>query len=255
MPPKYAEEILQLFRARPKPRYIAPEPPTVPKKINGVTSIMSAIQQVKFEETDDQVPLPINEARIRRRQQKIEANNLRLKVLRENYKPNENPAATENAYNTLFIGRLSDKVTEKEIRYEMGVFGKIKSVKFVFDINTHKRRPYCFVEYEKPESLRNAMAQGSKLYLYNKKVIIDVERARTVKGWYPRRLGGGEGGIARRFLKKKILQQALMSSRIPKRKRTGSKFGIRYRGSLADYSRKRDQRLGIDHSRIRGIRF
>lgn len=253
MPPKYTEEILQLFRARPKLRYIAPEPPHVPKMLTGVSSVLEAVKQVQFEETDNSVPLPLNEARIRRRQLKMEANDKRIQILREQYKPQENPNATENAYNTLFIGKVAENVEEGEIRYEMGVFGPIKTVKFVQDTITGKRRPYCFVEYENPASLRNAMAQGSKLYLHNKKVIVDVERARTVNEWYPRRLGGGEGGVSRRFLKKKELQQALMCTK--KKKRTGRMFGIRYRGSLADYSRKREQRLGIEHSRSRGNRY
>lgn len=38
-------------------------------------------------------------------------------------------------------------------------------------------------------------ADGNKID--GKRVLVDVERARTVKGWLPRRLGGGLGGTRR----------------------------------------------------------
>jgi len=38
-------------------------------------------------------------------------------------------------------------------------------------------------------------ADGKKID--SKRVLVDVERARTVKGWLPRRLGGGLGGTRR----------------------------------------------------------
>lgn len=38
-------------------------------------------------------------------------------------------------------------------------------------------------------------ADGKKID--GKRVLVDVERARTVKGWLPRRLGGGLGGTRR----------------------------------------------------------
>lgn len=38
-------------------------------------------------------------------------------------------------------------------------------------------------------------ADGKKID--GRRVLVDVERARTVKGWLPRRLGGGLGGTRR----------------------------------------------------------
>ena len=35
-------------------------------------------------------------------------------------------------------------------------------------------------------------ADGKKIE--NRRIVVDVERGRTVKGWRPRRLGGGLGG-------------------------------------------------------------
>lgn len=50
----------------------------------------------------------------------------------------------------------------------------------------------------KTKNLKSAAykhADGKKID--GKRVLVDVERARTVKGWLPRRLGGGLGGTRR----------------------------------------------------------
>lgn len=44
-------------------------------------------------------------------------------------KPNENSDATEDAYKTIFVGRLSFETTESKLRREFGEFGEIKSVR------------------------------------------------------------------------------------------------------------------------------
>lgn len=46
-----------------------------------------------------------------------------------------------------------------------------------------------------PKSAAYKNADGKKID--GKRVLVDVERARTVKGWLPRRLGGGLGGTRR----------------------------------------------------------
>jgi hypothetical protein len=42
-----------------------------------------------------------------------------------------------------------------------------------------------------------AYKHGDGKKIDGKRVLVDVERARTVKGWLPRRLGGGLGGTRR----------------------------------------------------------
>lgn len=49
--------------------------------------------------------------------------------------------------------------------------------------------------YADPDStLTAAYKDAEGLKLMNKRLLIDVERGRTVKGWKPRRLAGGLGG-------------------------------------------------------------
>ena len=241
MPPKYVNDIVKLFRERPKPRFIKPDPMPPPRQITGLGSVLEEVWKIQLPPTGDP-PLELNEARIRRRQQKIIANQKKLDAFIENYHPKENPVATGNPFNTLFLGNIPSDVDESQLRYEFSPFGKIKSLNFVYDKITGERRPYCFLEYENQDSYRSALSQGTNLYINNTKIIVDGEKARTIEGWLPRRLGGGEGAVTRRFSKKRIV----MENFIPKRRRKPfEKFGRRYKGHLREFSRKRDEKLGI----------
>ncbi|CAO3617340.1 unnamed protein product [Mucor hiemalis] len=42
--------------------------------------------------------------------------------------------------------------------------------------------------------MRAAYKDADGLKILGRRILVDVERARTVKGWKPRRLGGGLGG-------------------------------------------------------------
>merc|ERR1712029_698769 len=72
------------------------------------------------------------------------------------------------------------------------VFGSIKKVRMVYD-QKGKPRGYAFVEYEHERDLKNAYKQGDGKKIDARRVMVDVERGRTVEGWLPRRLGGGRG--------------------------------------------------------------
>lgn len=66
---------------------------------------------------------------------------------------------------------------------------KCFTISFYFSLKLQKK---------KPQNLKSAAykhADGKKID--GKRVLVDVERARTVKGWLPRRLGGGLGGTRR----------------------------------------------------------
>ncbi|KAK8894039.1 hypothetical protein M9Y10_022471 [Tritrichomonas musculus] len=247
MPPKYAEDIVALFRPRPKLRFVEPIPRPKPQKFTGISQLLPIIKQIDNHPSSE-IQLPANEARIKRREQRVEANRQRIAAQKQKYHPTDNPNATSNPYNTLFISGLPDDVTEDKIRYELGTFGPIKSIKFVYNSNTNKRKPYCFCEFEREDSLKNALIQGARLYFNNKKMIVDCERGRTVDGWLPRRLGGGIGGASRRFSKKLIVLEVEKSI---KRKSNALKYGKRYRGTAVEESKRRDEKLGIDRSKIR----
>lgn len=51
----------------------------------------------------------------------------------------------------------------------------------------------AFVEYEKERDMRSAYKHADGKKIDGRRVLVDVERGRTVKGWRSRRLGGGLG--------------------------------------------------------------
>eukprot|EP00913_Durusdinium_trenchii_P029413 g27572.t1 len=52
---------------------------------------------------------------------------------------------------------------------------------------------YAFIEFDHERDLKNAYKQGDGKKIDGRRVMVDVERGRTVEGWLPRRLGGGRG--------------------------------------------------------------
>jgi len=89
-------------------------------------------------------------------------------------------------------------------------------------------------------------ADGKKID--NRRVLVDVERARTVKGWLPRRLGGGLGGTRRGGPDVNIKHSGREDDR--KKGRDDERFAGRDRGERDDRSRpRRDRSRSRDRER------
>ncbi len=108
------------------------------------------------------------------------------------YQPSSNPSATSDPYRTLFIGRLSYDTTERTLRHVFEEWGRVKDVKLVRD-KDGKSKGYAFLEYENERDIKYAYQKADGIRIDGKYILVDVERARTVAGWLPRRLGGGKG--------------------------------------------------------------
>merc|ERR1719204_2621540 len=59
---------------------------------------------------------------------------------------------------------------------------------------TGKPRGYAFVEFESSHDLKDAFRRADGRKLKGRRILVDVERGRTVPDWKPRKLGGGLGG-------------------------------------------------------------
>ncbi|KAJ6832822.1 U1 small nuclear ribonucleoprotein 70 kDa [Iris pallida] len=66
-------------------------------------------------------------------------------------------------------------------------------VRLITDKETNKPRGYAFIEYMHTRDMKTAYKQADGRKLDNRRVLVDVERGRTVPNWRPRRLGGGLG--------------------------------------------------------------
>jgi U1 small nuclear ribonucleoprotein len=133
------------------------------------------------------------ERRERRRQEKMVENDAKMQADRVKWAPNaEDPRKTQDAYKTLFVGRISYETTEQQLRHEFEQYGTVKSVRLVEDPEG-KSRGYGFVEYEKEADMKNAYKYADGKKIDGRRVVVDVERGRTVRDWLPRKFGGGIG--------------------------------------------------------------
>jgi len=101
---------------------------------------------------------------------------------------------TSNLLKTLFVGRLNENTNENDIKKVFSKFGKISNVRVVVDIVTGISRGYGFIEFDSEKDCKRAYNNGDNITIDGHKVLIDYERARVMKNWIPRRLGGGFGG-------------------------------------------------------------
>ncbi|EAX90070.1 hypothetical protein TVAG_371310 [Trichomonas vaginalis G3] len=249
MPPKFSEEIIQLFRARPKLKFLElPEKPQ-PQQLTGISSVLPFIKREDLPPLESEPLLPIDQKHLVRRKQKNEENNQKIAEMKQRYNPRANKACTGNANNTLFVSGLPKEVTEQEIVYEFNPFGRVKTVNLVRDPKTNEQRSYCFVEYETEAGFRNALNHKDKFFI-KKPLLVDFERARTIPNWIPRRLGGGEGGLSRRF---QLSKKAIQCQFVKRRKRAGWRSGKRYNSTIDFIRRRRKERYAqFDKTRGKG---
>uniref|UniRef100_A0A3P9CSP8 U11/U12 small nuclear ribonucleoprotein 35 kDa protein n=1 Tax=Maylandia zebra TaxID=106582 RepID=A0A3P9CSP8_9CICH len=73
-------------------------------------------------------------------------------------------------------------------------YGDIQRLRLVRDIVTGFSKGYAFIEYKEERSVVRARRDANKLVVDQHEVFVDFEQERTLKGWVPRRLGGGLGG-------------------------------------------------------------
>ena len=62
-------------------------------------------------------------------------------------------------------------------------------VKLVRNKKNGKSRGYAFVEFERSSDLKEAYKDADGRKIAGRRILVDVERGRTVKNWRPRRLG------------------------------------------------------------------
>ena len=108
------------------------------------------------------------------------------------YKPNHHVQSDPNA--TLFVARLHPNTTEEILEKVFSEYGRIKDIRVVRDAVTGFSKRYVFIEYENEDDARYAFRHAQSIDIDGAQVYVDYEIERTLKGWIPRRLGGGFGG-------------------------------------------------------------
>jgi U1 small nuclear ribonucleoprotein len=116
-------------------------------------------------------------------------------------KPSDDPKVQGDAFKTLFVSRLAYGVTSDDLEREFGRYGPIERIRIVEDITApvdappkKRKRGYAFIVYEREKDMKAAYKETDGIKIKDRRVLVDVERGRTVSGWRPRRFGGGLGG-------------------------------------------------------------
>ncbi|KAJ9269331.1 hypothetical protein DTO212C5_4603 [Paecilomyces variotii] len=200
MTDKLPPNLLALFAPRPPLRYIPPSdraPDDIKKStISGVAQFLDDLKKY-----DEEVPYHPTESWLQRKARlKAEKKEKLEHYLTEevkNYDPTKDPQVRGDAFKTLFVARLSYDVTESDLEREFGRYGPIERIRIVRDQNPNPKKPhrgYAFIVYEREKDMKAAYKETDGIRIKDRRVLVDVERGRTVKGWKPRRFGGGLGG-------------------------------------------------------------
>ncbi|WOL07854.1 U1 small nuclear ribonucleoprotein 70 kDa-like [Canna indica] len=187
--------LLKLFEPRPPLEY---KPPPEKRKCPPYTGMAQFVSHFA-EPSDPEYAPPVvkgetpTERRARIRKLRLEEGARKAAEELEKYDPSKDPNVTGDPYKTLFVARLNYETTEHRIKREFETYGPIKRVRLVTDKETNKPRGYAFIEYVHTRDMKTAYKQADGRKLDNRRVLVDVERGRTVPNWRPRRLGGGLG--------------------------------------------------------------
>jgi len=114
------------------------------------------------------------------------------RAMHATYTPN--PSLKSKADCTIFVARLNFNTSESTLRRTFSAFGDIFSCALVRDVVTGASKGYAFIEFKSRSSVETAIRKANKSELDGRIIFVDKENGRTLKGWIPRRLGGGFGG-------------------------------------------------------------
>eukprot|EP00899_Mesostigma_viride_P005864 jgi/Mesvir1/15279/Mv06497-RA.1 len=184
--------LLQLFAPRPPLEYI---PPTRKRKLGPYSGIAQYTGEFcQYGDPEYCPPVTRGETPAERKARihaiKLERGADQLREGIEKYNPQEDPNAQGDPYKTLFVSRISYETTEQRLKREFEAYGPIKRIRLVNNVRTDQPRGYAFIEYQHSRDMKTAYKQGDGRKIDGRRVLVDVERGRTVPNWRPRRLGG-----------------------------------------------------------------
>jgi U1 small nuclear ribonucleoprotein len=223
--------IMRFFKERPAAPHKVPIKKTKPIVLTGCAQF---VERFKDPMKEPVVNETFPEKRAKRKAHQIVRQAKRLAKAVEAWDPKaeeKQADKTEDAYKTLFVSRLSYDVSAEDLKYEFEYYGSISKATVVKD-KKEKSRGYAFVSFERSKDLKEAYKDADGRKINGRRILVDVERGRTVKNWKPRRLGGGLGGT--RIGGKEVNQK--FSGREPPKTESGARSSYRPRSSRDDRS-------------------
>jgi len=183
--------IMAFFQPRPPLEY---KPPVEKRKmppLSGMAQFVERFNDPVQEPIVRTTPAQAKAKKMLKRQKKA-TERVKRQIAKWDPKQNDAKLMTSDAYKTLFVSRLSFQVSEEDLKDEFEYYGTITKVRIVQD-KKGKPRGYGFVEFERSKDLKEAYKDADGRKVKGRRILVDVERGRTVREWKPRRLGGGLG--------------------------------------------------------------
>ncbi|KAJ3302779.1 hypothetical protein HDV03_004596 [Kappamyces sp. JEL0829] len=164
--------LLRLFAPRPPLGYLPPSDKDPQcKKLPRFDGLASFLHKIPDFDKDYVATETMIEKKAREETEKKAEIAARQKKIATEWEPSSYKSATSDPYKTLFISNLVKIVKDRQ--------GKPKG--------------YAFVEFERESAMKLAYKEAEGLKLNGRRLLVDVERGRTVKDWKPKKLGGGLG--------------------------------------------------------------
>ncbi|KAL0145024.1 hypothetical protein V8B55DRAFT_1347454 [Mucor lusitanicus] len=233
MTDKLPPNLLKLFAPRPPLSYVPPLDKDPEKRVGCIVGgIASYVNELKNYDADYVPWKSLEEKRKEKAEMKRKKAEEALQEALAKYDPEQDENIDGDPFNTLFVTHLSPEATETDLMSEFELYGQIKKIRLIRD-KEGKSRCYAFIEFEREKDMRAAYKDADGLKILGRRILVDVERARTVKGWKPRRLGGGLGG--REQQRSSSSSRHSMSNRHASRDRSSYGDRDRHRGGSSSY--------------------
>jgi len=98
------------------------------------------------------------------------------------------------AKKTVFVWGLSHKIKEEVIKAFFQKYGDVRSACLIRDVVTRISKGFAFVEFERSKQAKRAREEANGVTLAGRVIRCQAKVGGVLKGWRPRRLGGGFGG-------------------------------------------------------------
>lgn len=192
---RFPKQIIQMFAPRKPVEFKPPPRKRRLRPMTGLASYTSSfhreIKSIVPSKAEESFETPA-ERRRRVHQEKSHTVEELVKIRRKQWDPlaeNEEKQKTADAFKTLFVSNIAYSTIEHRLKDEFEAFGTVKQVIMPCD-KEGLPKGYAFVEFERESELKEAFRKANGMRLDGRKLLVDVERGRTVKHWFPNRLDG-----------------------------------------------------------------
>ena len=97
----------------------------------------------------------------------------------------------------IFVGNLSYRTTEEELKAAFEPYGQVERTSIVTDRETGQSRGFAFVEMADADAAQNAIAHLNGADLHGRALNVNEARPKPAGGGYGGRRGDSEGGRSR----------------------------------------------------------